>query len=338
MLMGAVGLKYVQSAMLEVEMAFIIVMTGAQGGDYYALGEGTTTIGRSEALDIQILDVRVSRRHMQISFNEDKQEYYALDTDSRGRVFINGRRINDRTVLVDGDCITIGMTDLFFTLQDITDRESALECMRIGKQSFVTLESSVDTLQQSDEAAVSRTSSRLRRFRQWAGSAKTTLAIVFTDIVDSTALTHNLGNERMGDLRRAHFARVRNLIQKHNGFEIKTNGDEFMVAFHTAVNALDFALDLHDDTGDERIDIRAGMHIGPMTIEEEDVQGAAVSYAARVVGMAAAGGVWLSSEVKNHIDQEKAQYHENLSWQHHPDCTLKGFPGQHVLWSVKRNE
>ncbi len=319
-------------------MAFIIVMTGAQGGEYYALGEGTTLIGRADALDVRILDVRVSRRHMQISFNEDKQEYYALDTDSRGGVFINGRRINDSTALIDGDYITIGMTDLLFTLQDITDRESALERMKTGKQSFVTLEVSVDTPRRSDEAATSTTSSRLQRFRQWAGSAKVTLAIVFTDMVDSTALTHNLGNERMDDLRRAHFARARNLIQQHNGFGIKTNGDEFMVAFHTAVNALDFALDLHGDTGDELIDIRAGMHIGPMTIEEEDVQGAAVSYAARVVGMVVAGGVWLSSEVKNHIDQEKAQYHENLSWQHHPDCTLKGFPGKHVLWSVKRNE
>ena len=318
----------------EEKMAFIIVMTGSQVGEYHALGEGITMIGRLEALDIQILDVRISRRHMQICFDADKQEYYALDAGSRGGVFINGTRINDRAALIDGDCITIGMTDLLFTLQDITDRKSALERMRIGKQSFVTLEVPVDTPQKSGAPATGTTASRLRRLRQWAGSPKITLAIVFTDIVDSTALTHNLGNERMDNLRRAHFTRARNLIQKHNGFGIKTNGDEFMVAFHTAVNALD----LHDDTGDELIDIRAGMHIGPMTIEEEDVQGAAVSYAARVVGMAAAGGVWLSSEVKNHIDQEKAQYHENISWQDHPDCTLKGFPDRHVLWSVKRNE
>ena len=79
------------------------------------------------------------------------------------------------------------------------------------------------------------------------------------------------------------------------------------------------------------------MHIGPVIVEEEDVQGAAVSYAARVVGMAADGGLWLSNDVKNHIDQEKAQHHESLGWQQHPDCKLKGFPGKHLLWSVKEN-
>ena len=85
------------------------------------------------------------------------------------------------------------------------------------------------------------------------------------------------------------------------------------------------------------VKIRAGMHIGPMIVEEEDVQGAAVSYAARVINMAERGGVWLSNEIKNHIDQEKAQRHANIRWQQHPDCELKGFPGQHTLWSVAKN-
>ena len=172
-------------------------------------------------------------------------------------------------------------------------------------------------------------------FRQWAGFDKITLTIVFTDIVNSTALGRKLGNERMDQVRRAHFKRARTLIKKHDGYEIKTNGDEFMVAFHTVVDALDFSVSLNADTGDRRIRIRAGIHVGPVTIEEQDAQGAAVSYAARVMGMAANGGVWLSSEAKNHIDQEKAQRHESLGFEAHRDCTLKGFPGHQFLWSVE---
>ena len=318
-------------------MASIIVMTGKQEGDYYALNRETNIIGRSENLGIHILDMRISRKHMKIYFDEDKQKHFAVDMGSKYGVFINERRIKHDTALADGNRITIGQTVLLFTLENITDRESALSLLRNITPEISTIGVSSNTLQAPDASTMYGGGNRLRSFRQWAGAAKITLAIVFTDMVDSTMLTHNLGNERMHQVRRAHFARARCLIEKHNGYEIKTNGDEFMVAFRTAINALDFTLELHANTGDERVSIRAGIHIGLVIVEEEDVQGAAVSYAARVISMAANGGVWVSSEVKNQIDQEKAQHHEDLCWQHHYDCMLKGFPGKHILWSVKRN-
>lgn len=107
-------------------MASIIVATGAQKGDYYPLGHRTNVIGRDEAVPIQILDEHVSRKHMQIHFDEDKQQYYALDMKSRHGVFINGRKINNETALADGDQIGIGQTTILFTLKDFKDRESAL--------------------------------------------------------------------------------------------------------------------------------------------------------------------------------------------------------------------
>ena len=176
-----------------------------------------------------------------------------------------------------------------------------------------------------------------QNFKQWSGSDRMTLVIVFTDMVDSTLLTHRLGNERMSQVRLAHFHRARDLIGRLNGCEIKTIGDEFMVAFRTAIDALDFALELHADTGDQRIQIRAGMDVGPVIIEEHDAHGITVNYAARVMSMAPKGGVWVSSEAKKHIDQEKATRHENLHWQNHADCMLKGFPGKHQLWSVEES-
>lgn len=107
-------------------MASIIVMTGTQKGDYYPLGRRTNVIGRDEALPIQILDDRVSRKHMKIRFDADKGRYYAVDMDSKHGVFVNGSRITDKTVLNDGDYITIGRTSLFFAVKDFADRESAL--------------------------------------------------------------------------------------------------------------------------------------------------------------------------------------------------------------------
>jgi class 3 adenylate cyclase len=79
-------------------------------------------------------------------------------------------------------------------------------------------------------------------FKIWAGASRTTLAIVFTDIVGSTALSSEVGNERMFQIREAHYRQARQLIQKSGGYEIQTVGDAFVVGFHTAVEALHFAL------------------------------------------------------------------------------------------------
>ena len=49
-------------------MAFIIVMTGTREGDYYELDK-TNIIGRSENLPIHILDMTISREHMNIIFD-----------------------------------------------------------------------------------------------------------------------------------------------------------------------------------------------------------------------------------------------------------------------------
>jgi len=107
-------------------MASIIVATGPQKGDYYPLGHRTNVIGRDEAVPIQILDEHVSRKHMQIRFDKDNGQYYALDMKSKPGVFINGNKIANETALADEDQIGIGQTTLLFTLKDFEDRESAL--------------------------------------------------------------------------------------------------------------------------------------------------------------------------------------------------------------------
>ncbi len=107
-------------------MASIIIISGPQKGNFYPLGQRTNVIGRVEALPIQILDDLVSRRHMQIRYDKDKKQYYALDMKSKHGVFINEKKITQETDLVDGDEILIGQTTLMFTDKDFDDRESAL--------------------------------------------------------------------------------------------------------------------------------------------------------------------------------------------------------------------
>jgi len=322
-------------------MASIIINTGAQKGDYFLLGRQVTVIGRSKDVDIQVRDEHVSRSHVKIHFDKSTDGYVATDMGSKHGVLINGVRISDDTALNDGDCITIGTSVLLFTLEDFANRENAVAYLKqagvweqpVHLASAPAAPGGLDF----DTWTNSRRRNNIQSFREWAGSDRMTLAIVFTDIVDSTLLAHELGNEGMAQVRLAHFKRARKLIDRLNGYEIKTVGDEFMVAFHTSIDALDFALELHGETGDPRVRIRVGINVGPVSVEKQDAHGTTVNYAARVMSMAEAGGVWLSNEAKNHVDQEKATRHGSLHWQKHPDCVLKGFPGQHQLWSVKKS-
>ena len=107
-------------------VASIFVILGPNKGDYYPLGRRTNVLGRDEAVPIQILDKRVSRKHMQIRFEEGDGQYYALDMKSTHGVFINGRRIFEEISLANGDEIRIGDTVLLFVLEDFPNRESAL--------------------------------------------------------------------------------------------------------------------------------------------------------------------------------------------------------------------
>src|SRR5687768_2719817 len=107
-------------------MASIIVTSGSAVGNFYPLGHRTNVIGRDEAVPIQIIDEHVSRKHLQIRYDKERDQYLALDMKSRHGVFINGNRIQNEVPLMDNDKIDVGNVTLLFTTTDITDRASAL--------------------------------------------------------------------------------------------------------------------------------------------------------------------------------------------------------------------
>jgi pSer/pThr/pTyr-binding forkhead associated (FHA) protein len=125
--------------MKGISMASLFVVSGGDKVDYYPLGNRTTVVGRDEAVPIQVVDKQVSRKHMQIRLDKHSECYYAIDMASRNGVFINGRKIDEETVLADGDRIHIGDTDILFTLKDFPDRENAMHNFKkVGERKFST--------------------------------------------------------------------------------------------------------------------------------------------------------------------------------------------------------
>jgi class 3 adenylate cyclase len=174
-------------------------------------------------------------------------------------------------------------------------------------------------------------------FSAWAGGERVVLAIVFTDVAGSTFLGEELKGERMNEVRRAHFAQSRKLINEHSGREIKTIGDSFMATFKSVDKALDYAMALQATTGHSHVQIRAGIHIGQMQVEDNDVFGGTVNFAARVLGaIKEVTEIWLSNQAKEHLDDYGANHHRRLNWVRHDGVEMKGFNGTFTLWALRR--
>jgi len=121
-------------------MASIIIQTGERQGDYYPLGQRTTIVGRDEALNVQIKDPHISRKHLKISYDSETKDFKAADMNSANGVLINGHKIEAETVLADDDLITIGLTTLLFTLRDFDNAKSALHHLKqIGERTRITM-------------------------------------------------------------------------------------------------------------------------------------------------------------------------------------------------------
>ena len=122
---------------------------------------------------------------------------------------------------------------------------------------------------------------------------------------------------------------------QYKGREIKTIGDSFMAAFRSVEKALDYAIALQQNPGHSDIKIRAGIHIGPMQVEENDVFGGAVNFAARVVSTINGAEIWLSDRAKEDLNRSGAKRHKQLNWEQHNGVPMKGFSGTFTLWSLR---
>lgn len=163
-----------------------------------------------------------------------------------------------------------------------------------------------------------------RDLRAWAAGDLVTCAVLFTDMVSSTDLNHQLGDAAMNDIRDAHFAAVEPLYKAHEGYLVTDLGDGYLFVFRTVIQAFDFVLTLREVPGHELVTIHAGLSIGPVTVKNNTVHGETVSLAARLEGVAQRNEIYVCRETKLHIDKYRAPRHANLPWQQ-TRRKLKGF-------------
>ena len=131
------------------------------------------------------------------------------------------------------------------------------------------------------------------------------ITILFTDLVGSTELASDVGDVAADELRRDHFASLREAVVATGGTEVKTIGDALMVSYPGAADALagaatmQRAVERHNRRlADGRISMRVGISVGDASFEDGDWFGTPVVEAARLCAAATGGQILVSDLVR----------------------------------------
>ncbi|MDP9332306.1 MAG: AAA family ATPase [Actinomycetota bacterium] len=166
------------------------------------------------------------------------------------------------------------------------------------------------------------------------------ITILFTDLVGSTELASDLGDVAADEMRRDHFASLREAIAATGGTEVKTIGDALMVSYPGAADALggaatmQRAVERHNrKLGEGRLAMRVGISAGDASFEDGDWFGTPVVESSRLCA-AAQGGQILVSDIVRVLAGSRTE----LELRSLGELDLKGLPAPlgacEVLWQV----
>ena len=152
--------------------------------------------------------------------------------------------------------------------------------------------------------------------------------VLFTDIVESTRLAAELGDERWHAVLAEHHRVARRQLERFGGHEVKTVGDGILATFDGPARAVRCAVAIRDGVREFGLELRAGVHTGEIEVQPDDIGGLGVHIGARVSALAAGGEVLVSSTVKDLV------VGSGLGFEDRGTHVLKGVPGEWRLFAV----
>jgi class 3 adenylate cyclase len=160
------------------------------------------------------------------------------------------------------------------------------------------------------------------------GSQRVLGAVLFTDIVDSTATAERLGATRWKALVDTHNDRFQIELDRYRGRLIKNTGDGVLAIFDGSERAVRAAAAMTRVATELGIAIRAGIHTGEVELASGDVRGVAVHMAARVMAAAGPQEIYVSATTEellagSGLEFRDAGIHE-----------LKGITGARQLFAL----
>jgi adenylate cyclase len=261
-------------------------------------------------------DAQLSRRHLQVSATGGR--ITVTDLGSTNGTLLDGSPLAGPTPMFAGQLLTFGQC----RLEVIISEDNALN----PTNDDPLRRTSIDLV--AEAAAADPLPPALSR-----GG---TLTIVFSDIEQSTRRGSELGDERWMRLLGFHNSVVRRHLERSGGFEVKSQGDGFMLAFPSARAAvlcsIDImrALDAHGRSQPtDALRIRIGMHAGEAIVEDGDLFGKPVVLAARIASEARGGEILVSSLVREIVESRG-----DLRFGESRQAILKGLAGSYALHAI----
>ncbi len=163
------------------------------------------------------------------------------------------------------------------------------------------------------------------------GAGRRLAAIMFTDLVGSTALTAR--SEAAGlRAKERHRELVREEVARYGGELLESPGDETLSLFGSAVDAVNCALALQEATaGEAEVGLHVGIHLGDVLVRGRDVHGDGVNIASRICALSEGGGICVSDEVQHSIQNQ-----ENIESRSLGQHELKNVPRPVEVFAVGR--
>jgi len=133
-------------------------------------------------------------------------------------------------------------------------------------------------------------------------SRRVARTFMFTDIVRSTALAEALGDEAWESLLRWHDQTLRALFVAHEGMNVATRGDGFLVTFESPDAGLGCAVAIQRKLSEHRQShgfapqVRIGLHTADATQVGQDFLGVGVHEASRIADLAQGGEIVASRQ------------------------------------------
>ena len=157
------------------------------------------------------------------------------------------------------------------------------------------------------------------------------VAILFSDIEESTALNERIGDRAWVRLIGKHDKLIRRYVNSHRGHVVKSQGDGFMIAFAEPEQAVRCSVDVQRALRKrpDGIRVRMGIHAGKSVRRGDDLFGRNVAMAARVAAQADGGQILVSEAVRDSIGGQ-----DDIAFDDGRDVELKGFAGKHRLYAV----
>jgi len=136
------------------------------------------------------------------------------------------------------------------------------------------------------------------------------LAVLFADVVESTALYRRLGDVAALHVINAVINELKAVLPLYQGRLVKTLGDAAMCLFPDADCAVEAAVAMQHavaavNPSGEKMQIRIGLHTGPVVIGSEDVYGDTVNVAAYLADAATAGQILIAETTAKDMARER---------------------------------